>query len=197
MIEQNRILFFRFICFILGATVFLIIWLALDYALEISLTFYILLLGGGYWLQCFTILFQLVYFDRKKLSELNRFEKIIHVILYSYVLIWIFMQVFSNVFSFGIFNWFNKESSVYLLLSIFILIFGFDKVVSQRHKDVFFTIYRVWITLESGISLILGSIILILTLLSFTNLPILIIISLSLAAISSILLSLTWIKTNN
>lgn len=184
-----EISFFRLFCFFEGVIAILIIWLASSYS-SINPLFEFSILMAGFGLQAITLFAQIAYVDKKLLIPSDKKTKIMHAIMGTYVFIWVLFSVLSIELHIE----FIKESIGYIILSIFIILFELDKILTQSKKSTLFKAYRIWIILESMISLLLGGVLLIMTLVGLANTLFLIFICFSLAASSNILLAIMGVN---
>jgi hypothetical protein len=182
----------RLICCFEGGTIVLIIWM-IYYIFPVSFIsiYYYLMVGFGF--QASTLLIQIIFGYKKLMLKSSRIGWILYAIIGTIILTSILSLLFSIIFDFKLIS----EPIDYIILSIFIILFGIDRILTQNNKKVYKTNYRIWVVLESMISIILGGVSLFSSIFRFMNVLLLILICLGLAASSNIFLAINGIKPIN
>lgn len=142
-------------------------------------------------IQAFFIFVLVIFIDKTQYGSYFKKAAIFYPLLAGYVLIWNFIFMFSSN---SIINFSNRLIR-YSILSIFIIFSGIVKLIPQRDKSLFLKIYRIWVSVESVISVLLGNIILILSLIEFRDLTFLFYVCMGLAASSNIVLAITGVRS--
>jgi hypothetical protein len=192
MRDKYKFLNLRLICCFEGGTIVLIIWM-IYYIFPVSFIsiYYYLMVGFGF--QASTLLIQIIFGYKKLMLKSSRIGWILYAIIGTIILTSILLLLFSIIFDFKLIS----EPIDYIILSIFIILFGIDRILTQNNKKVYKTNYRIWVVLESMISIILGGVSLFSSIFRFMNVLLLILICLGLAASSNIFLAINGIKPIN
>jgi len=136
----------------------------------------------------------IIFIDKTQYGSYFKKTAIFFPLLAGYAIIWFFFYINSWFFSNSIID-FSNGLIRYSILSIFIIFSGIVKLITQRDKSLFLKIYRIWVSVESVISILLGNFILILSLIEFRDFSFLFYVCMGLAASSNIVLAITGVRS--
>ena len=188
--EKEDTTFFRWFSLVIGLSIFVFIWLIYFLRPFNPVEILLFLFFAGIALQSVTLQAKSLLIEKEYSNEFRKKEFILHQFLLLYALIWVMVWILFHSFMSNI----VKEPIGSVIIAIFIIFFGIDKISTQRKKHSLSKPYKLWVTLESAISLVLGGIILCFSLFAFTVSYFLMLASLSLAASSNVFLAFGGIK---
>ncbi|MHA1375196.1 MAG: hypothetical protein ACTSR7_12995 [Promethearchaeota archaeon] len=195
MADRIPLKYFRIFCFLIAIYPFYLSFFIQNYlALNSSFNFLISLSLFG--IQAFFIFALVIFIDKTQHGSYFKKGAIFLPLLGGYVIIWVFFYIYINswLFSNSIID-FSNGLIRYSIVSIFIIFSGIVKLITQRDKSLFLKIYRIWVSVESVISILLGNIILILSLIEFRALSFLFYVCMGLTVSSNILLAITGVRS--